>query len=140
MMQHDDTSGTRKDLVLYRLETAKEDLESARILYANKSYKGANNRAYYSIFHTVNAILALDGKAYRRHKDVIANFNKDYVHTGIFPKDLGRKISKAEEIRHASDYDDFYIAVIADVEQLISTAEEFLEAAEIYCINRLNEL
>ena len=28
----------------------------------------------------------------------------------IFPRELGRKIVKAEEIRHASDYDTFYIA------------------------------
>lgn len=28
----------------------------------------------------------------------------------IFPKMFGRRIARAEEIRHASDYDDFYIA------------------------------
>ena len=37
--------GTRKDLVLYRLQTAKADLKSARILLAAEEYKGANNRA-----------------------------------------------------------------------------------------------
>ena len=42
--------GTRKDLVLYRLQTAKADLKSARILLAAEEYKGANNRAYYAIF------------------------------------------------------------------------------------------
>lgn len=40
----------------------------------------------------------------------IGNFNKDYVKTEIFPREIGRKISEAEEIRHASDYDNFYIA------------------------------
>ena len=40
----------------------------------------------------------------------MANFNKDYVKTSVFPKEMGRKIGQAEEIRHASDYDDFYIA------------------------------
>ena len=37
-------------------------------------------------------------------------FNKNYVQPEIFPRELGRKIVKAEEIRHASDYDTFYIA------------------------------
>lgn len=68
--------GTRKDLVIYRLQTAKSDLKSARILLAAEEYKGANNRAYYAIFHTINAIHALSGKAYKRHKDAIANFIK----------------------------------------------------------------
>ena len=35
--------GTRKDLVLYRLQTAKGDLKSARILLDAEEYKNANN-------------------------------------------------------------------------------------------------
>ena len=72
-----------------------------------EDYKGANNRAYYSIFHVINAVHAVSGKAYKRHKDAVANFNKDYVKTSVFPREMGRKIGQAEEIRHASDYDDF---------------------------------
>lgn len=54
--------GTRKDLALYRLQTARSDLKSARILLAAEEYKGANNRAYYAIFHAINAIHALSEK------------------------------------------------------------------------------
>ena len=82
-------------------------------------YKGANNRAYYAIFHAINAVHALDGRAFKRHKDAIANFNKDYVKTEIFPREVGRKIGEAEEIRHASDYDDFYIASKEETERQI---------------------
>ena len=35
----------------------------------------------------------------------MANFNKDYVKTSVFPREMGRKIGQAEEIRYASDYD-----------------------------------
>ena len=91
--------GTRKDLVSYRIETAKSDLKSAKILLNAGEYKGANNRAYYAIFHAINAVHALDGRAFKRHKDAIANFNKDYVKTEIFPREVGRKIGEAEEIR-----------------------------------------
>ena len=42
------------------------------------------NRAYYAIFHAINAIHAVDGNGYKRHKDTIANFNKQYVETEIF--------------------------------------------------------
>ena len=48
----------------------------------------------------------------------MANFNKDYVKTEIFPKIFGRRIARAEEIRHASDYDDFYIATKEKAEEL----------------------
>ncbi len=110
MGQLKENIGTRKDLVLYRLQTARSDLKSARILLAEEEYRGANNRAYYAIFHAINAIHALSGKAYKRHKDAIGNFNKDYVKTEIFPREIGRRIGEVEEIRHASDYDDFYVA------------------------------
>ena len=46
MEQHNQEIGTRQDLVLYRLETAKNDLKSARALFAMEDYRGANNRAY----------------------------------------------------------------------------------------------
>ena len=85
MEQHTQEMGTRRDLVLYRLETARNDLKSARALFSIEDYKGANNRAYYSIFHAINAVHAVSGKAYKRHKDAVANFNKDYVKTSIFP-------------------------------------------------------
>ena len=46
MEQHNQEICTRRDLVLYRLETAKNDLKSARALFAIEGYRGANNRAY----------------------------------------------------------------------------------------------
>ena len=69
-MQPNDV-GTQRDLVLYRIEAAKEDLKSAKILRDADSYKGANNRAYYAIFHAINAVHGLRGVAYKRHKDAI---------------------------------------------------------------------
>lgn len=131
--------GTRKDLVLYRLQTARSDLKSARILLAAEEYKGANNRAYYAIFHAINAIHALSGKAYKRHKDAIGNFNKDYVKTEIFPREIGRRIGEAEEIRHASDYDDFYVASREESERQVAVADEFILLVEEYCMAHFNK-
>ena len=124
-------------LARYRLEQSKENLEEAEILFNIGKYKGANNRAYYSIFHAINAVHALDGKSYKRHKDALANFNKNYVRTEIFDRTMGRKISDAEEIRHASDYDDFYIVVIDEVREQIEAADEIVDLLEKYCRERI---
>ncbi len=132
-------SGTRRDLVVYRLETSKDTLKSAKILYEAGEYKGANNRAYYAIFHAINAIHALSGKAYKRHKDTIGNFNREYVKTEIFSREIGRKIGEAEEIRHASDYDDFYIASREETERQIDVAGEFILLAEKYCMSQMEQ-
>lgn len=137
MEQHD--NGARKDLVKYRIRSAKEDLKSAQILLEAGSLKAANNRAYYAIFHAINAIHALHGAGYKRHKDAIANFNKEYVKTEIFPREIGRRISEAEEIRHASDYDDFYIATVDEAKRQIETADMFLTLVETYCQEQLGD-
>ena len=129
--------GTKKDLVLYRIQTAKDNLRSAKILLKAEEYKSANNRAYYAIFHAINAVHAVSGMAYKRHKDAIANFNKEYVKNGIFPREMGRKINEAEEIRHSSDYDDFYIASKEESERQVSVAAEFITLVEQYCVKEL---
>ena len=138
MMQPNE-KGTQKDLVLYRIETSKSDIKAAEILLAAKEFCGANNRAYYGIYHAISAVHALDGNAYKRHKDAVANFNKDYVKASVFPREMGRKIGQAEEIRHASDYDDFYIASKEESERQISVADEFIILAEKYCLEQLEE-
>ena len=127
MEQHSQEIGTRRDLVVYRLETAKNDLRSARVLLNIEDYKGANNRAYYSCFHAIDAVLAKEPVAFKKHKDTLSYFNKNYVHTEIFPRDIGRKISRLEIIRHKSDYDTFYIASKEDAAEQVSVAEEVID-------------
>ena len=139
MERHNKDVGTKEDLMLYRIRTAKENLWSARILLDAQEYKGVNNRAYYAIFQAINAVHAIDGTAYKRHKDAIANFNKNYIKTEVFPREIGRKISEAEEIRHASDYDDFYIASKEEAERQVSVADEFIQLIEVYCNKRIKK-
>lgn len=124
--------GTKMDVVRHRLNVAKEDLDSARLTFGAGQYRAANNRAYYSIFHTICAVLAKEGIAFKKHKDTLSYFNKNYVQPEIFPRELGKKIVKAEEIRHASDYDTFYIASKEITAQQIETAAKIMELAERY--------
>ena len=81
----------------------------------------------------------MDGKAYKHHRDVISNFNKDYIKSEIFPREMGRKIGEAEEIRHASGYDDFYLASREESERLAVVAEEFIQMVEEYSLVLLRE-
>lgn len=124
--------GTKMDVARHRLMVAREDLDTANLTFEAGKLRAANNRAYYSIFHTISAVLANEGVAFKRHKDTLSYFNKNYIHTEIFPRELGRKIVKAEEIRHASDYDTFYIASKVVTAQQIQTAEQILCLAEKY--------
>ena len=121
-----------KELAKHRLEQAKENLEEAEILYNVKKFKGANNRAYYSIFHSIKSVFALEPIDFKRHKDVIAYFNKNYIHTEIFPKHMGRRISDASKIREDSDYDDEFVVRPEDTLAQIETAKEMIKLTEEY--------
>ena len=128
--------GTKEDLARYRIETAKEALKDAKLLFDNNSLKSSNNRAYYAAFNAINAVHALDGEAYKRHKDAIGNFNKKYVRSEQFPREIGHRLAELEEIRHASDYDDFYIATKDEAIEQIETAEMLISKIEEYISNR----
>lgn len=116
-----------KDLAEYKLERAREELDTAELLFNNERLKAANNRAYYSIYYSLTAVLCLEPIAFKRHKDTIGYFNKNYIHTGMFPREIGRSISKAAKVRHASDYDEFYIASKEEAEKQIRSARIIID-------------
>ena len=119
-------------LAKYRLEQAKENLEEAQILLERGKYKGANNRAYYAIFHAIKAVLALESIDFKKHSTVLAYFNKEYINKEIFPKELGRRVSKASFYREKSDYVDFYIVNKQETIEQIESARVTINLVEKY--------
>ena len=124
---------TIESFAKYRLNKAKETLETARMIFNDgKDFTSANNRAYYAIFYAIRAVLAIEEIDFKRHKDVLAYFNKEYVNKEKFPKKIGRKISQAQRVREDSDYDDDYEPSLEKTEQQINTAQELIELVETY--------
>jgi len=60
-----------KDYAKYRIERSKEDLEAAHLLFNAGNYRIANNRAYYSIFHAMRAVLVFDDYDSSKHSGII---------------------------------------------------------------------
>jgi uncharacterized protein (UPF0332 family) len=123
---------SKLELAKYRFENAKEDYETASDLIKSGHYKGANNRAYYSIFHGMRAVLALEGVDFKKHSGVIAHFNQHYIKTGKIKKEFFKIISEASYIRNESDYNDFYIASKEESDNQLCNAAKFLKAVEFY--------
>ena len=124
------------ELVLHRIEQAKEELNAGKLLYKEGYYKSANNRAYYSIFHAIRAVLGLEPIDFKKHKDVLAHFNKNYVNKEIFPKSIGRRIVQANRMREDSDYDDEFVVQPEATEAQLQTAEELIDLVEKYIENK----
>ncbi len=123
---------SRIDLAKYRLAQAKQCIISAEKLYEIEDYKGAANRSYYSVFHSIRSVLALEKVDFKKHSAVISYFRKTYIKTGIFDVRLSDIISEAFDIRSDSDYDDFYIVSKKDIEEQIENVKYFYNEIEKY--------
>ena len=135
----DNSIERKKEYASYRLARAREEYETAVILFDTGHFRAANNRAYYSIFHAMRAVLAFDGYDSKKHSGIIAVFRKDYIKTGIFDIYLSDIIGSASEIRNASDYDDMFIADKTETAEQIRNAKEFLNKIGSYVEKQLEK-
>ena len=130
-------AGSLTELAKYRYDCCQEALEDARLMYANGRFKNALNRAYYSIFHGMRAVNALDGFDSSKHSGVIAHFNQNYVKTGIFSKEASKIIRLTSENRERADYLDFFVASKDDAEKQIERATTFALWVQAYLTSKL---
>lgn len=126
------------DYARYRMERAKEDLDTAHLLFDAGKYRIANNRAYYAIFHALRAVLVFDDFDSSKHSGVIAEFRRRYIKEGVFPVKVSKMIGEAFTIRNASDYDDMFLASRTDTEEQIANADYVYQLLDEYVTNKMN--
>ena len=121
---------TREDYVRYRLENAKEKLNSAEVLLREKLFKDSLSRSYYAMFSAARALLATKELDSSKHSGVISLFNQQFLKTDIMDRKIGKKLSEAKDFREAGDYEDFFVVSKADAERQIKNAKDFIKEAE----------
>lgn len=128
----------RLELMNYRMEMAKERLDSAHILLERHNFKDSIGRSYYAMFTAVRAILALDGVDFKKHAGVISYFQKEYIKTGVFEVRYSKYLSQAFQIRNNTDYADFFIVSKEDADEQYARAKDFYEMIKNYLPGRVN--
>ena len=126
-------------LVKVRLDRAKELFDDATELLEKGSYKSANNRAFYAMEKSIKALLAMEQIEVTTHNGALKQFNYIFIYNGdgtFGPEDY-QKIAGAEQIRNASDYDDFYIASKDETRQLVDNTKCILDKIEKYIVERI---
>ena len=86
------------------LDMAEDKLKSAQILLSAGQWRDAASRAYYCAFHAASAVLLSRGLSFSSHGQTIGAFNREFVKTGLFPKESGRRLMKMQTDREAGDY------------------------------------
>ncbi|HAD04092.1 MAG: hypothetical protein A2091_11495 [Desulfuromonadales bacterium GWD2_61_12] len=71
---------------------AEDKLKTARLDFANGQYDDAVSRAYYAVYHMMTGVLFRHDQIFSSHAQTIGAFNRDFIKTGIFPKEFIRMI------------------------------------------------
>jgi uncharacterized protein (UPF0332 family) len=120
----------QNELSKYRMDKAKEDLSSSKVLFENNFYKQSVNRSYYSIFNATKAVLAIDKFDSKKHSGIIAYFNQHYIASHRIEAEYSKILMGAQKIRNSSDYDDFYVVSKEEANNQIKNAVKFIKRIE----------
>ena len=128
----------KRTLIQYRLEQARDVLKDAHILYeAKRTPISVVNRAYYSMFYAVLALLVSIDKDVSKHQGALAFFNERFVKTGAFPKETSKLIRAAFESRQEGDYRDMAKVDRETAREILQSADMFLEMTEKYLLEKI---
>lgn len=97
----------QKALSKHRIERAETTLGEAIDELSRKNFRLSVNRAYYSIFYAMRALLATVSKDSSKHSGVVSLFNQYFIKTGIVSDVSFKSIQSLMDLRHEGDYQDF---------------------------------
>lgn len=105
--------------------------ESARALLERQDSDGACNRAYYAMFDAARAAFMATNAEIplnigKTHSGVLTAFSQHLVKNGPVPRDIGRLLKQAEELRLVADYSGDSIT-LDDARALVEKAESFVD-------------
>ena len=126
----------KKTLALYRIQQAEESLDEAQYLFdGDKSPRSVINRAYYSMFYSILALLIFEPYSSSKHSGVLSYFNRHFIKNGRISKDIGRAVNKAFDVRQRGDYREQVIYTREQVEPFIDWAGKLIAAVKDFLKN-----
>jgi len=128
------TKPVNQDYISYRINSAKETLDAARLLADNQYWNSAINRLYYSCFYVISALLYKYDISANSHAGLKHQFTLHFIKTGLIDKELGRVFVELADWRQKGDYGDFYdfdkektMPLFKPVETLIVAIESLIK-------------
>ncbi len=124
-------TGTKKELIKYRLERAKDTLDDANILAEKSKWNSTINRLYYAAYYAITALLLNSDFKATTHNGTKSLFSEHFIKNGIFPEEVGKTYSQLFTWRQKGDYTDLFdfteekvVPYFEPVERLIHLVEQ----------------
>lgn len=117
-------------LIEYRMERARETLGEARIMFDAGRINTYVNRLYYACFYAVSALLLMRNFSTSKHGYLRSLMHREFVKTGLIPKDLSRHFNVLFDSRLEGDYADFIRFKAEDVAGWLDKTQKFVDHIE----------
>ena len=125
----------KRENIREELSHADESLHAARILIDAKLFRESIPKLYYTMFHTLRALLFTNGLEPRSHGGVSHYFNSHFVRSELFSREHGRFFNRLMKYRHEADYGLVCEITEQDCNEWLKNVVEFVELARDFLEN-----
>ena len=124
------TQEERNQLVIYRMQRAKETLAKADNLIKDNFFNAAINRLYYACYYAVIALLIKHNISAQTHQGVKQMFSLHFIVNNKIDKQQAVFYGRLFNDRISGDYDDFVQYNYEMITVVRPQAEKFIAAIE----------
>ena len=122
-------SGTKADLIKYRIERAEMTLDSAQRMI-DAEWLGVANRLYYSICQIISALMTQEEIRIKSHSGAKAMFELHFIKSGKIEPKWGKLYTRLSDARHESDYAPYASFSQEDIAPLLPQTREFIDVVK----------
>lgn len=120
----------RESLISHRLRRAHQTQSESRLLFENRMFPAAVNRAYYSMFYALSALAIAEGFQTGKHAQLIGWFNRTFIKTGKTDQRYSKILSRAFDKRMLGDYADMPDFSESEVDIMLKESTDFISMVE----------
>jgi len=119
-----------KALIAYRMERAQQAIIEAKTLFDAGLLNAYVNRLYYACFYAVSALLFTRDFSTSKHSYLRSLMHREFVNTGLIPKEFGKHFDLLFNNRMKGDYGDFVRFQADAVKGWLEPTQEFVKHIE----------
>ena len=121
--------------VLALMNMAADSLEDASVLLSHDRLRGCVSRAYYTVFHSAQALLLSKGIQSKSHTGLQHLFSEHFIKTKILEQKMQSLLMQLFQLRQTSDYD-FENISLQEAQAAYQKAKDFFSEAKNYLSNQ----
>lgn len=117
----------KQEYVKYRIDSAFNAYNAAKVLAENGFWNSAVNRLYYAVFYAVNALLVQNDIHASSHSGTRSQFSVHFIKTGKLDKKFGKLLTELYDWRQKGDYENIFDYNPESVQPMFSMVLEMIE-------------